>query len=84
MSDDKRDSSNETLQPPHEHEKVTVTLRLDSDIMNWFLEQGNEEEHINNSLRKYIEVKQKQEEKLTDIKEVKELLTMASILKQRF
>lgn len=82
MSNDKRDSLNETLQPPNE--KVTVTLRLDSDIMNWFLKQGNEEEHINDSLRKYIEIKQKQEAKLTDIQEVKELLTMTSTLKQRF
>jgi len=82
MSNDERNSLNRTLQPPNK--KVKVTLRLDSDILNWFLAQGNEEEHINNSLRKYIEIKQKQEAKLTDIQEVKELLSLTSTLKQRF
>lgn len=54
--------------------KVTVTLQLDSDVINWFIKQGNENEHINNSLRKYIEIRKKQQEKLTDIQEVKEEL----------
>jgi uncharacterized protein (DUF4415 family) len=56
-------------------EKVSVTLQLDVDVLNWFLNQGNEKKHINETLRTYVENKTKQQLRLTDLEEIRQLLT---------
>ncbi len=37
--------------------KVSVTLKLDTEILKWFMQRGNERNQINNALRKYMEMK---------------------------
>ena len=56
------------------NKKVSVTLQLDADVVNWFINQGDEKAHINKTLRTYMESKTKQQIKLTDIKKIKQLL----------
>jgi uncharacterized protein (DUF4415 family) len=73
MSDLKRDQALAVLQKSR-NKKVSVTLQLDADVDNWFVSQGDEKAHINNTLRTYMESKQKQQIKLTDIKKIKQLL----------
>ena len=53
---------------------MSVTLQLDADVVNWFVNQGDEKTHINKTLRSYMESKTKQQIKLTDIKKIKQLL----------
>jgi uncharacterized protein (DUF4415 family) len=74
MSDEMKKGQTEVvLKPPRE--KVSVTLQLDADVVKWFVNQGDEKNHINKILRTYMESKTKQQIKLTDIKKIKQLLT---------
>ena len=75
MNDERRDGLTGAILQPNE-EKVSVTLQLDADILNWFIKQGDENDHINSSLRNYMESKTKQQLKLMDIREIKHLLTI--------
>ena len=54
-------------------ETVSVTLQLDIDVINWFIKQGDENTHINKTLRSYMESKTIQQIKWTDIKKIKQL-----------
>ncbi|EDN67679.1 hypothetical protein BGP_4196 [Beggiatoa sp. PS] len=73
MSDMKKDQVRAILQKTR-NKKVSVTLQLDADVVNWFINQGDEKAHINKTLRTYMESKTKQQIKLTDIKKIKQLL----------
>ena len=73
MNELKNDQDLTTLQKSKK-KKVSVTLQLDADVVNWFVNQGDEKAHINKTLRSYMESKTKQQIKLTDIKKIKQLL----------
>jgi hypothetical protein len=59
---------------PQTGKKVSVTLQLDADILKWFKKEGYGTNHINKTLRTYMEHQTKQQLKLKDIKKVKQLL----------
>jgi uncharacterized protein (DUF4415 family) len=71
MNDDESNSSELITEL---HKRVAVTLQLDADVINWFKTQGDESNHINKTLRTYMEIRTKQELKLTDIRKIKKLL----------
>lgn len=57
--------------------KVTVTLKLDAEVVRWFMKQGDGSDyhtHINNSLRAYMETKQRQQVKMARIEQIKRQL----------
>lgn len=52
--------------------KVTVKLRLDRDVLDWFLQQGDDcQVLINELLRDYMEAQKKQRLRLLEISEIK-------------
>ncbi len=60
--------------------KVTVTLQLDADIANFFMEQSKEngreiQDCISDLLQMYIEIQHKRQTKLENIEEIKRELT---------
>ena len=57
--------------------KVTVTLKLDAEVVRWFMKQGDGVDYhtrINNSLRAYMETKQRQQVKMARIEQIKRQL----------
>jgi len=57
--------------------KVTVTLKLDAEVVRWFMKQGDGADYhtrINNSLRTYMETKQRQQVKMARIEQIKRQL----------
>jgi uncharacterized protein (DUF4415 family) len=57
--------------------KVTVTLKLDAEVVRWFMKQGDGSDYharINNSLRAYMESKQRQQVKIARIEQIKRQL----------
>jgi len=60
---------------PQPHEQVSVTLQLDADVLAWFKSQGDARNHINKTLRAYMEIRTKQQLKLTDIRNIKKMLS---------
>ncbi|WP_353570834.1 BrnA antitoxin family protein [Candidatus Albibeggiatoa sp. nov. BB20] len=57
--------------------KVTVTLKLDAEVVRWFMKQDDGEDYhsrINNSLRAYMESKQRQQVKIARIEQIKRQL----------
>jgi hypothetical protein len=63
---------------PQSPKKVTVTLQLDAEVMRWFMKQSNNNndcyDHINESLRAYMESKQRQQIKIAHIEQIKRQL----------
>ncbi|MCV6638202.1 BrnA antitoxin family protein [Candidatus Albibeggiatoa sp. nov. NOAA] len=66
--------------PPQEEassKKVTVTLKLDAEVVRWFMKQDDGADYharINNSLRAYMESKQRQQVKIARIEQIKRQL----------
>ncbi|MEK7991083.1 MAG: BrnA antitoxin family protein [Thiotrichaceae bacterium] len=57
--------------------KVTVTLKLDAEVVRWFMKQDDETDYhsrINSSLRAYMESKQRQQVKIARIEQIKRQL----------
>jgi uncharacterized protein (DUF4415 family) len=55
--------------------KVTVKLRLDRDVLDWLLQQGDDcQTLINELLREHMEVRKKQQHRLMEISEIKRLI----------
>ncbi len=65
-------------QSQQQTKKVTVTLKLDAEVVRWFMQQndGIDDYHarINNSLRAYMESKQRQQIKIAHIEQIKRQL----------
>ena len=75
MSDEMKNDRIKAVLKQQSAPKVSITLQLDADVVKWFVNQGDEKNHINKTLRTYMESKTKQQLKLTDIKKIKQLLT---------
>ena len=73
MSSEVKD--NLTQVKPLPHKQVSVTLQLDADVLEWFKSQGDERNHINKTLRAYMEIRTKQQLNLTDIRNIKKMLS---------
>lgn len=55
--------------------KVTVKLRLDRDVLDWLLQQGDDcQTRINELLREQMEAQKKQQHRLMEISEIKRLI----------
>jgi len=72
--------SEETTENSSDSSKVTVTLQLDADIANFFMEQSKEngreiQDCISDLLQMYIEIQHKRQTKLENIEEIKRELT---------
>jgi hypothetical protein len=56
--------------------KVIVKLRIDSDVLDWFLEQGDDPQaYINALLRSHMEERKKQRINFLEIQQIKRELT---------
>jgi uncharacterized protein (DUF4415 family) len=72
--------SEETTENSSDSSKVTVTLQLDVDIVDFFTEQSREngreiQDCISDLLQMYIEIQHKKQTKLENIEEIKRELT---------
>lgn len=55
-----------------DNKKVIVKLRLDRDVLDWFLQQGDDcQTLINTLLREHMESQNKQRHRLMEISEIK-------------
>jgi len=58
-----------------DNKKVTVKLRLDRDVLDWFLQQEDDcQALINELLREHMDARQKQKHRLMEISEIKRLI----------
>jgi len=72
--------SEETTENSSDSSKVTVTLQLEVDVVNFFTEQSKEngreiQDCISDLLQMYIEIQHKKQTKLENIEEIKRELT---------
>ncbi|GEM_PF-2386069 len=72
--------SEETTENSSDSSKVTVTLQLEVDVVNFFTEQSKEngreiQDCISDLLQMYIDIQHKKQTKLENIEEIKRELT---------